>query len=51
MEKVAFIEDASTGIEIVSLEKVNLSYPPHTHTGHYVLGILERSSKNGASFN
>ncbi len=28
MEKVAFIKDASTGVEVVSLEQVNLSYPP-----------------------
>ena len=44
MEKVAFIKDVSTGIEVVSLEKVDLSYPPHTHTGHYVLGIVTEGS-------
>ena len=38
--KLDFIEDKSTGIEIVSLEHVRFSYPPHTHTGHYVLGIV-----------
>lgn len=40
MEKLKFIEDRSTGIEVVSLEDVNISYPPHTHTGHYVVGIV-----------
>ena len=44
MEKVVFIKDASTGVEVVSLEQVNLSYPPHTHTGHYVLGIVTEGS-------
>ncbi len=39
-EKLEFIEDKSTGIEVVSLEHTRLSYPPHTHTGHYVLGIV-----------
>ncbi len=40
MEKLQFIEDNSTGIEIVSLEHVHISYPPHTHVAHYVLGII-----------
>lgn len=39
-EKLNFIEDKSTGIEVVSLEHTHLSYPPHTHTAHYVLGIV-----------
>lgn len=43
-EKLDFIEDKSTGIEIVSLEHVRFSYPPHTHTGHYVLGIVTEGS-------
>ena len=43
-EKLKFIEDKSTGIEIVSLEHVNLSYPPHTHTEHYVFGIVTKGS-------
>ena len=42
--KLDFIEDKSTGIEIVSLEHVSFSYPPHTHTGHYVLGIVTEGS-------
>jgi AraC-like DNA-binding protein len=40
MERLSFIEDNSTGIEIVSMEQVDISYPPHTHTGHYVFGIV-----------
>ena len=40
MERLSFIEDDSTGIEIVSMEQVDISYPPHTHTGHYVFGIV-----------
>lgn len=43
-EKLNFIEDKSTGIEVVSLEHVSLSYPPHTHTGHYILGIVTKGS-------
>ena len=40
MERLSFIKDNSTGIEIVSMEQVDISYPPHTHTGHYVFGIV-----------
>ncbi len=40
MEKLEYIEDKSTGIEIVSMEHVKISYPRHTHTGHYVFGIV-----------
>ena len=40
MEKLQFIEDRSTGIEVVCLDHVAISYPPHTHTGHYVFGII-----------
>jgi len=40
MEKLEFIEDKSKGIEIVSMEHVKISYPRHTHTGHYVFGIV-----------
>ena len=40
MEKLQFIEDKSTGIEVVSLDHVGISYPPHTHTHHYVFGII-----------
>lgn len=39
-EKLQYIEDNSTGIETVSLEHVRISYPPHTHVGHYVFGIV-----------
>lgn len=40
MNKLKFIKDVSTGIETISYEKVNISYPEHTHTGHFVFGIV-----------
>ncbi len=40
MRKYEYIKDVSTGIEVVSMENVKTSYPPHTHTGHYVFGIV-----------
>ena len=40
MKKHEYIKDISTGIEVVSMENVATSYPPHTHTGHYVFGIV-----------
>ena len=40
MKKHEYIIDVSTGIEVVSMEKVSTSFPPHTHTGHYVFGIV-----------
>ncbi len=40
MKKLRFIEDRSTGIEVVSLEHVQISYPPHTHVDHYVFGVV-----------
>ena len=40
MEKLKFISDRSTGIEVVSLEDVQIKYPPHTHVEHYVFGIV-----------
>ena len=40
MDKLQFIEDRSTGIEVVSMEHVSIAYPPHTHAGHYVFGIV-----------
>ena len=40
MDKLEFIEDKSTGIEIVSMEHVKISYPRHTHIDHYVFGII-----------
>ena len=43
-ERLQFIEDKSTGIETVSLEHVNITYPPHTHTGHFVVGIVTEGS-------
>ena len=43
-EKLQYIEDNSTGIETVSLENVSISYPPHTHVGHYVFGIVTEGS-------
>lgn len=44
MERLQFIEDDSTGLEIVSLEDVKISYPPHTHVGHFVIGIVTAGS-------
>ena len=40
MKKHEYIKDISTGIEVVSMENVSTSFPPHTHTGHYVFGIV-----------
>ena len=40
MKKYEYIKDVSTGIEVVSMDDVKISYPPHTHTGHYILGIV-----------
>ena len=40
MRKYEYIKDVSTGIEVVSMEDVKTSYPPHTHTGHYIFGIV-----------
>ncbi|MBR3538061.1 MAG: helix-turn-helix transcriptional regulator [Eubacterium sp.] len=39
-KKLQFIEDRSTGIEVVSLDHVDFTYPSHTHVGHYVFGIV-----------
>ena len=44
MNKYEYIKDISTGIEVVSMENVATSYPPHTHTGHYVFGIVTDGS-------
>ena len=40
MKKYEYIKDTSTGIEVVSMENVKTSFPPHTHTGHYFFGIV-----------
>lgn len=40
MNKYEYIKDVSAGIEVVSMEDVKTSFPPHTHTGHYVFGIV-----------
>ena len=40
MNKYEYIKDVSAGIEVVSMENVKTSFPPHTHTGHYVFGIV-----------
>ena len=40
MNKLEYIKDISTGIEIISYEKVNIAYPEHTHTGHFVFDIV-----------
>ena len=40
LKKLEYIKDCSTGIETISYEKVNISYPKHTHIGHVVFGIV-----------
>ena len=40
MNKLEYIKDISAGIEVISYEKVDISYPEHTHIGHSVLGIV-----------
>ncbi len=40
MKKYEYIKDVSTGVEVVSMENISTSFPPHTHTGHYVFGIV-----------
>ena len=40
MKKYEYIKDTSTGIEVVSMENVKTPFPPHTHTGHFVFGIV-----------
>jgi len=40
VNKYEYIKDVSAGIEVVSMENVKTSFPPHTHTGHYVFGIV-----------
>lgn len=40
VKKHEYIKDFSTGIEVVSMENVKISYPPHTHTGHYIFVIV-----------
>ena len=40
MNKLKFIKDVYTGVEIVSFENVDVTYPEHTHIGHYVFGIV-----------
>ena len=40
MNKYEYIKDVSAGIEVVSMENVKTSFPPHTHTEHYVFGIV-----------
>lgn len=44
MNKLEYIKDVSTGVEIVSLEEVKISYPEHTHIGHYIFGIITSGS-------
>ena len=40
LKKLKYIKDCFTGIETISYEKVNISYPKHTHIGHVVFGIV-----------
>lgn len=46
MNKLEYIKDVSTGIEIVSYENVNISYPEHTHIGHLIFGIVTEGEIN-----
>jgi len=39
MNKLEFIKDVSTDLEIVSI-----SYPEHTHIGHYIFGIITKGT-------
>ncbi len=40
MNKLKYIKDISTGIETISFEKINITYPKHTHIGHFIFGIV-----------
>ena len=40
MNRLEYIKDVSTGVEIVSFENVDITYPEHTHIGHYIFGIV-----------
>ena len=40
MNKLEYIKDTSTGIEVISYEEVSISYPEHTHIGHFVFGVV-----------
>lgn len=41
-----YIKDNSVGIEVVSYEQVSVSFPEHTHTGHYIIGIVTDGEVN-----
>lgn len=40
LNKLEYIKDISTGIEVISYDHVNIFYPKHTHIGHIVFGIV-----------
>lgn len=44
MNRLEFVKDASTGLELVSFEEVNISYPEHTHIGHFIIGIVTKGT-------
>jgi len=44
MEKLEFLKDTSTGIEVIRLKQINIVYPPHTHIDHYIIGIITQGS-------
>ncbi|MGN1392725.1 MAG: helix-turn-helix domain-containing protein [Succinivibrionaceae bacterium] len=44
MNNIKFIRNTSTGLEVIRYENVSISYPEHTHIGHYVFGIVTAGS-------
>lgn len=44
MNKLEYIKDISTGIEVISYNHVNIFYPEHTHIGHIVFGIITKGT-------
>lgn len=39
---LTFYKDLSTGIEIVCFDNSSIAYEEHTHTSHFVLGIVKK---------
>lgn len=44
LNKLEYIKDISTGIEVISFDHVNICYPEHTHIGHIVFGIITKGT-------
>lgn len=40
MNKLEYIKDTSTGIEVIRYDHVNIVYPEHTHIGHAIFGMV-----------